>query len=91
LSESPSPPPFWGIPDADGAELDSGAELLVEVVAGADLVALEEPVELEELEPPHPAATSAIATVSRAARRGLILRAACPDVGGVICGLLGSC
>jgi hypothetical protein len=47
LSASPSPPPFCGIPDADGAELDSGAELEVEVVAGVDVVELEEPAELE--------------------------------------------
>jgi hypothetical protein len=39
LSESPSPPPFCGIPDAAGAELDSGAAVVVGA-AGADWLEL---------------------------------------------------
>jgi hypothetical protein len=46
LSPSPSPPPFWGIPEADaaGVEVVSGAALEDEDVAGvAELEELDEP------------------------------------------------
>jgi hypothetical protein len=50
LSPSPSPPPFWGIPEADAAGVDvvSGAALEDEDVAGLAVVA-----ELEELDEPE--------------------------------------
>jgi hypothetical protein len=93
LSESPSPPPFWGIPELDSAgfSLGAGAE---DVVAGAAGVAAPEEDEDEELpEPPQPAMRIATSIRPRAAvflrtRPRAIVPSACaviaaPSVGGL--------
>ena len=75
MSESPSPPPFCGMPEAAGAEFDSEGALGSEAAAGDEnVVGVAELEELDDPELPQPAAISATTTtVSAASRRTALL------------------